>query len=158
MHKSGLHMLYPGEINNLVLMNTVKDNMKDFTKSDVKGAKAANNLYSKMLYPSNADFKCLIKNNQIKNCEVSVWNIDTAQYIWGKDISALKGKTSRCKPTVVASDCIKIPKNIDNIKKTVFFTAEIFFVNIIPFFISLSRKIDFTGMSHPKRKYRSDYI
>ena len=47
-------------------------------------------------------------------------------------------------------DRIKIPKEIANIKKTVFFTAGVFFVNRIPFFVSLSRKIDFTGVSRLK--------
>ena len=90
------------------------------------------------------------KSNQIKNRKVSVWNINTAQKIQGKDISALKGKTVRCKPTVVDSYRIKNPKEIANLKKTVFLTTEIFFVNGIPFFISTSRKIEFTGVSHLK--------
>ena len=51
---------------------------------------------------------------------------------------------------MLALDCIKIPKEIANLKKTVFLTAEIFFVNRIPFFIYLIRKIDFTGVSHLK--------
>ena len=41
MHKTGLHLFYPEDINNLVLMNTVEENMKVFTKHDVEGAKAA---------------------------------------------------------------------------------------------------------------------
>ena len=65
MQKSGLHMLYPEDKKNLVLTNTAKENMKAFTKRDVEGAKAARKLYAKLLYPSNADFKWLIKNNQI---------------------------------------------------------------------------------------------
>ena len=60
-------------------MNTFKENMNAFTERDVKGAKSARKLYAKLLYPSNSDFKWLIKNNQIKNCEVSVRNIDAAQ-------------------------------------------------------------------------------
>ena len=51
---------------------------------------------------------------------------------------------------MVVLDRIKIPKEIANIKKTVFLTADIFFVNGIPFFIPLSSKIDFTGVSHLK--------
>ena len=35
MHKSGLHVLYPEDINNMVLMNTVEENIKAFTKCDV---------------------------------------------------------------------------------------------------------------------------
>ena len=81
MHMSGLHVFYPEDINNLVLMNTVEETMKTFTTHDVKGEKSARKLYAKLLYPSNADSKWLIKKNQIKNCEVSVWNIDTAQEI-----------------------------------------------------------------------------
>ena len=51
---------------------------------------------------------------------------------------------------MVDSDRIKISKEIANLKNTVFLTADIFFVNRILFFISLSRKIDFTGVSHLK--------
>ena len=51
---------------------------------------------------------------------------------------------------MVASDRIKIPKEIANLKKTVFLTADILFVNGIPLFISLRRKIDFTGVRHLK--------
>ena len=65
-------------------------------------------------------------------------------------MSALKGKTVHGKPTMVASDCIKTPKEIADLNKTVFLTADIFFVNGIPFLISLSRKIDYTGVSHLK--------
>ena len=82
-----------------------------------------------------------MKNNPIKNCEVLVQNIDNAQEIWGKYISALKVNTILSKPTVLASDGIKIPKEIANLNKTVFLTPEILFVNRIPFFIYLSRKL-----------------
>ena len=51
---------------------------------------------------------------------------------------------------MVALDCNKTPKKIANVKKTVFLIAAIFFVSVILFFISLSRKMDFTGVSHLK--------
>ena len=139
MYKSDHHVFDMEDIKNLVLINTVEEKMKAFTKRDAEGAKEARKMYDKMLYLSHADLKWLIKNNQIKNCKVSVRNIDTAQEIWGKEISALKGKTVQGNPTVVALDRIKIPKEITNLKKKVFLTAEILFVNMIPFFISLSR-------------------
>ena len=53
---------------------------------------------------------------------------------------------------MVALDRIKTPKEISNLKKTIFLTADILFVNGIPSFIFLSRKIDFTGVSHPKER------
>ena len=59
----------------------------------------------------------MIKNNQINNCKVLVWNIDTSREIWVKDISALKGKTVQGKRTVVDLDRINIPKEIADLKK-----------------------------------------
>ena len=122
-------------------MNTVEENMNTYTKRDVEGAKSATKLYTKLLYPQNTDFKWFIKNSQVKSCEVSVRNIDIAQEIWGKGIIALKGETFRGKPNVVASDRINIPKDIANLRNTVFLITDIFFVNRILFFISLSRKL-----------------
>ena len=66
MHKSGLHVFYPEDIKNLVLMNTVEENMKAFTNRDVEGTNAARKLYAKLLYPSNVDFKRLIKTTKSK--------------------------------------------------------------------------------------------
>ena len=60
IHKSGLQVFCPEEINNMVPMNTFKENMNAFTERDVEGAKSARKLYAKLLYPSNADFKWLI--------------------------------------------------------------------------------------------------
>ena len=55
-------------------MNTVEENMKEFTKRDVEGAKAARNLYAKLVYPLNADFKWLIKTtkSKIAKCQFGI--------------------------------------------------------------------------------------
>ena len=66
-----------------------------------------------------------------------VQDIDIVNEIWGKKIAALKGKTTRKKPIHVAGDIFKIPKELIKLHKEVFMTAEIFFVNGIPFFILL---------------------
>ena len=75
----------------------------------------------------------VVQNNHIKNCDTTIRNIDVAQEIWGKDIDSLKGNTTRSKPNVVSEDRIKIPRELQKLKKTVFLTAELFFVNGITF-------------------------
>ena len=50
----------------------------------------ARQMYSKKLYPSNMDVIWMIHNNHIKNCDVMVRYIDVVQYIWGKDVDALR--------------------------------------------------------------------
>ena len=111
-----------------------------------------------LLYPSNTDFRWMIYTNHIKNYDVTVIYIYISQYIWVKYIDALTFKTAHTKPKPVSGGMINIPKELIEFKKTVFLAVYLFFVNGIPFFISLSRKIDFkyfTGVSHlPGRKAR----
>ena len=61
MYKSDHHVFDMEDIKNLVLINTVEEKMKAFTKRDAEGAKEARKLYDKMLYLSHADLKWLIK-------------------------------------------------------------------------------------------------
>jgi hypothetical protein len=79
---------------------------------------------------------------------VTIQDIDVATKIWGKTIAALKGKTTRSKTHPVVRDYVKIPKELLKIHKEVFLTTDIFFVNKIPFFLTLIRKISFTAANH----------
>ena len=64
---------------------------------------------SKLNYQPWKDFKWIIQSNQIKDCPVTVKHIDTALKIWGKNVMALKGKTTWTKPDLVARDFVKVP-------------------------------------------------
>jgi hypothetical protein len=77
-----------------------------------------------------------------------VQDIDVALKIWGKNIGALKGKTTWSKPNPVAKDFVKVPVELLKLHKEVFLTVGIFFVNKIPFFLTLSGKICFTAVNH----------
>ena len=90
----------------------------------------------------------MIRSNQIKDCPVTVEDVDVALKIWGKNIAALKGKTTRSKPNTVARDSVKIPMDLLKLHKEVFLTLDIFFVNKIPLLLTLSRKICFTAVNH----------
>jgi hypothetical protein len=69
---------------------------------------------------------------------MTVKYIDVARKIWGKNIAALKGKTTRSKSIPVARDYVKVPMELMKLHKEVFLTTNIFFVNKIPFFLTLS--------------------
>ena len=90
----------------------------------------------------------MIHSNQIKNFPVTVEDVATASKIWGKNVDALKGKTTRRKPEVVKMYLIKVPKEIMKLHKDIYLTADIFFVNKIPFFLTLLRIIMFTAVHH----------
>jgi hypothetical protein len=94
------------------------------------------------------DFKWVIQSNHIKYCPKMIQDIDVSTKIWGKNIATLKGKTTPSKTHPVARDYVKIPKELLKLHKEVFLTTDIFFVNNIPFFFTLSRKIFFTAVNH----------
>ena len=146
-HETGLHYYQPDE-ENFAFISTVDNNKLGYTKQQLKGAELAKQLYATLGYPSVKDFRWMVQSNQIKDCPVTVQDIESAHKIWGKDISALKGKTTRKKPSHVAADYVKVPSAILKLHKDVVLTADIFFVNKIPFCLTLSRKICFTAVNH----------
>jgi hypothetical protein len=79
------------------------------------------------------DFKWVIRSNQIKDCPVIFQDINDALKIWGKNIAALKGKTTQRKMNPVAREYVKVPKELLKIHKEVLMTTTIFFVNNIPY-------------------------
>jgi hypothetical protein len=88
--------------------------------------------------PAMKDFKWVILSNQIKDCPMMIQDIYVATKIQDKNIAALKGKTTQSKTHLVARDYVKVPKELLNLHKEVFLTTDIFFVNKIFFFLTLS--------------------
>ena len=78
------------------------------------------------MYPSVKNYKWVIHSNQIKNCLVTVEDVATASKIWGKNVDALKRKTTRHKPEVVKRDLVKVPKELMKLHKDIYLTADIF--------------------------------
>jgi hypothetical protein len=148
MHKSGIHYYDPRKEHHMTFFNTVSENKTGFTKRQIKCAEIARNLYKTLSYPSTKDFKWVIQINQIKDCPVTIQYIDVATKIWGKNITALKWKTTRSNAHLVARDYVKVPNELLKLHKEVFMTTDIFFVNKITFFLTLSRKICFTAANH----------
>jgi hypothetical protein len=117
-------------------------------KRQIKEVETARSLYSKLNYPPWKDFKWIIRSNQIKDCPITVEHVDTTHKIWGKNVAALKGKTTQTKPDPVARDFVKVPMKLLKLHKEVYITANLFFVNKIPFFLKFSHKICFMAINH----------
>jgi hypothetical protein len=148
MHKCGLRYYDQRNENNLAFVNTISENKEGFTERQIKSAELARTLYKSLSYPSMKDFKWVIQSNQIKDFPVTVQDIDVARKIWGKNIAALKGKTTRSKSIPVAREYVKVPMELMKLHNEVFLTTYILFVNKIPFFLTLRRKICFTAVNH----------
>jgi hypothetical protein len=126
----------------------VEDNKSHFTNQQVAGAQKARDLYGSLAYPSDNDFKWILKANQIKDCPVMLEDAGVATKIWGKNIAVLKGKTVRKMPRHTATDIIAVPMEIRELHRHITISIDVFFVNKIPFLVTLSHKICFTTVTH----------
>jgi hypothetical protein len=146
-HSNGLHFFDPRQAD-FAFMETVESNMQLFSKRQVARADKARSLYASLGFPSKQDFLWILRSNQIKDCPVTVEDAMAAYKIWGPSVAALKGRTVRIKPEPVTTNTVHIPKEIREIHKEVTLTMDIFFVNQIPFFVTLSRSLYFTTVTH----------
>jgi hypothetical protein len=71
--------------------------------------------------------KWAFQSNLIKDCPVTVKDMETAIKVWGPSIAMLKGKMVRTTPPVVRQDVIKIPKEIWELHKDVTLAIEFVF-------------------------------
>ena len=79
---------------------------------------------------------------------MTVNDADMAFKIWGANIVSLKGKTMHHTPDAVAINVVGIPRKIRNLHKIVTLSMDIFFVNAIPFLLTLSHNLCFTTITH----------
>jgi hypothetical protein len=74
--------------------------------------------------------------------------VDVALKIWGPSVALLKGKTVHCKAPVVIQDIVEVPKEIRQHHKRVMLSIDIFIINGIPYFATLSWRICFLLVTH----------
>jgi hypothetical protein len=144
-HQSQSGLYYHGTNNRAVVMvSTVAENRKGYTQQEYNDAKQARRALGMVGYPSNKDFNNMVRSNMIKNCPVTPKIVSAANKSFGPNIASVKGKKTRRKPEPVVTDYVEIPKAILDLNKDVALTADVMFVDGIPFLVTNSRKIKFT--------------
>jgi hypothetical protein len=150
-HASRLQVLDtndPQSVASYAFVDTVMDNMSLFTKRQIASANEARDLQAGLAYPSVPNLKWIVKANLLKDSPVTVDDVDVALKIWGPSVALLKGKTVRCKAPVVIQDTVKVPTEIRQYHKNVTLSIDIFFVNGVPYFATLSLRICFMSVTH----------
>ncbi len=80
-------------------LNTLEENLAFLSPRQQKRAKIARELYEAMGTPTVDDLKAMICMNLIKNNSVTTGDVNPATKAYGPDVGAIKGKTTRSKPT-----------------------------------------------------------
>ena len=139
-------------------MQTVDDKKSKHSQHQIDRATRATEVCAKIGCPSIKDHKLLVQNGLINNCPVTLEDIKIAEDVFGKNMNALKGKTVRKTPCQVETDCVKVPRNVMKVHKNVTLTADIFFVQGQPFFVTLSRNIKFNTVEDIPNKNATTLI
>ena len=128
-----------------VLVTTVNKNMTRYTKAEVSMAENARALQRKLGYVSTKDFIHIVNNNLLPNCPVTKRDIMASEDIFGPELGLLKGKTVRRNPLKVDTNMTytPLPPSVHERYQEVTLSADIMYVNKIPFFVTVSRKIKF---------------
>ena len=95
-----------------MLITTVEGNKSKLSARDVLQAERARVLQRTIGRPSTADFIRYVANNHIPNCPITVQDIKNAEFIWGRELGCLKGKTPRDASPVVRPETVTIPMEI----------------------------------------------
>jgi hypothetical protein len=125
------------------LLTTVEENKQLYTKRQVERADTARKLYQVIGFPSIRDYKHLVQTNQIKNCPVTVDDINVCENIYGPDIYSMKGKTVRPKPKVVVNDYLEVPTELVEAHKKVILCMDIMFIDEVRFLITVSKHLKY---------------
>ena len=116
---------------------------KCFAKRDVKKAVLACKAQAIVGSLSRRQFTELVSESftALKTISVTCSNLTNPQTVCGPKLSGVCGKTRREKPARLETEEIYIPRYFYGSHKFVTLTADVMFVNSVPFLVTMSRKI-----------------
>ena len=120
-----------------VLVQTVQDNLKLYTKREIGQAHKAREMLGRMGFPSVRDAIDMVSSGT--NFEVSGKDFQVADAIWGKDIASIKGKTTRRATNVANMEVKRFESQQQQI-----LSVDIMFVDKLPFLVGVATPLDLT--------------
>ena len=141
-----------------VNVNTVRQNYEGYTKHQVKNAERARRLMGMVASPSERDYQAMVRLNMLKDCPVTNDDIRNAHAIYGPDLASIRGKTVRRAPERVVVDYVDVPRHLLSLHENVTLSADVMFVNGVPFLVSASRSINLITIEHAPRRRTASYL
>ena len=152
----GLYYHTPG-VKGTINVQTVEENKSFYSDRQFEAAKRARELMQEFGSPSIADMKRIIKMNSLSNCPVTNEDIDIAYRIFGPDVAALKGKTTRQRPTPIVNDVVDIPRELLTSQQNVELCIDTMFINSVPFLATISKHLMYRTCTFLPSKKIADY-
>jgi hypothetical protein len=122
---------------------TTADAAEGMTRSDLKKAGTARRLQQMMAFPSDADYDGMVRTHMLRDCNIATRDITNAKSIFGPTLDAIRGKTVRQSPLPATGHYVSIPRIIRERNREVDISADVFFINGVPFIVTRSRRLRF---------------
>ena len=130
------------QVTNYSFLETVENNEQQYTPAQLKRSRLALQLYRRLGRPAPQRFIAYLNNNWIHDLPFTSADARRAFDIYGTDPAHLMGKTRRQKPPPVpALMHIPLPTSIAQLHRNVTVSVDIFYINGIRFFHSISHNI-----------------
>lgn len=88
-----LDMADPAHKNSVVMLKTVRANMKGLTIREVKKYVLARKAQARVGTPTEADFIEMVSKGTLTNCSVTLVDIANTRHVFGPDLPGIKSKT-----------------------------------------------------------------
>jgi hypothetical protein len=126
-----------------VHVNTVAERQSDYTTREYRDAVLARKIQNIIMFPGMRAYTKIADSQLIANCPIGRGDIAAAERIFGPNLGALKGKTTKQTSVPVTSWISGVPPSILERYQNVILAVDIMFVNKIPFLITTSRGLHF---------------
>ena len=120
-------------------VSTVKENRMGYTQREFDRAKRAREFYKRAGCPSPEAFKRLLRQYLVKNNPVTTADADIAEKVFGPDVGALKGKSTRKRPVPVLEDLVAIPRELIERHQDLTLCMDVMYVCGLPMFTCIDR-------------------
>ena len=133
-------------------IQTVSDRKEHYTQRELQGADRVRRFQNIIMRPGDRELMD-VSIEHLANCPITHRDIHIARDVYGPNLGSLKGKTVRRTIPHVPSGIDPIPDELIKRHPRVTIAVDIFFINHIPFLLSLSRGLKFmTVESLPNRQ------
>ena len=119
------------KVERVMVVSTVADNMRKFTKREIAAAQGARELIAKLGHPSSETARQLVSTG-ITGTAITASDITRAETIYGKSIHSLKGKSVKRSSKPAIPD---LYERVIQIEQTL--CVDIFFIESLPFILGV---------------------
>jgi len=137
-----------------VAVNTVREQMKMFTRREVAQAEKARAYQKKIALINEEDMIKMLRKGKVRNIDVNAEDVVRSLKIWGQELANLKGKTTAHRGPVVMPEYIDSKRLLA--RKVQVLYVDIMFVNGRAYLIGVFKPLDYVEVKKLRDKSKKE--